>query len=88
MPLFWWMSPKAAQLPNNRSSILLRLFNGILPSKNRFLVKDNRSDDGDVGVGLLAAEFSNRQQESFHYWRMTKPERHFLVKHLAGLPNL
>lgn len=27
-----------------------------------FQWKTNRSDDGDVGVGLLAAEFSNRQK--------------------------
>jgi hypothetical protein len=33
--------------------------------KFAFLWRPNRSDDGDVGDGLLAAEFSNRQQESF-----------------------
>lgn len=38
---------------------------GFFPSKNCFPVETNRSDDGDGGDGLLAAEFSNRQQESF-----------------------
>jgi hypothetical protein len=58
------MSQNAAQLPNNLCNILLRL-NGILSSKNCFPVEIIRSDDGDVGDGLLAAEISNRQQESF-----------------------